>query len=208
VLLVSSCHVYAPVPRGRATVAEDAPLGPTGGYGRTKLAAESELTRAVADEGLDAVIVRAFQQAGPRQDPRLMLSEWCRQMLAPGTAAVRVKSLDSYFDMSDVRDVVRAYRLLAAQGRRGEIYNVGSGVCWRSGDLFERLRVLAGCDRPAVEVAPGATQQPVADTTRLHGATGWRPEIPIDRTLADTWAFWQAVTADHADDDPKPFSPG
>ncbi len=191
VLLASSCHVYAPVTQDQPVVREDAPVGPAGGYGKTKLVAESQLLRAVAEEGLDGVIARAFQHAGPRQDPRLMLSEWCRQIIDPRPQPVRVLSLNAFFDLSDVRDVVRAYRLLALQGDCGTVYNIGSGVCWRSGDLFDRLRAIAGRDCPAVELAPGLTQQPIADTSRLHAATGWAPAIAIGQTLSDTLQYWR-----------------
>lgn len=192
-LLVSSCHVYAPVSRQRPRVAEDAPTGPTAGYGKTKLAAEAALLRAVTEDGLDAVIARAFQHAGPRQDARLALSEWCRQLLAPEADAVRVRSLDSYFDISDVRDVVRAYRLLAIHGCAGEIYNVGSGVCRRSGDLLAQLQTLTDCRLPVVETTSGVIQQPIADATRLCQATRWQPQVPIMQTLADTVSFWRSL---------------
>ena len=141
VLLASSCHVYAPVTPDQAVVREDAPLGPAGGYGKTKLVAESELLRSVAEEGLDGVIARAFQHAGPRQDPRLMLSEWCRQIIDPQPVPVRVLSLNALFDLSDVRDVVRAYRLLS--------------VAWhlRRGVQRRQRRVLA--ERRSVRPAAG-----------------------------------------------------
>ncbi|NLF71052.1 MAG: NAD(P)-dependent oxidoreductase [Candidatus Anammoximicrobium sp.] len=198
VLLASSCHVYAPVPPARPLVREDAPTVPAGGYGKTKLAAESELLQAVAEEGLDAVIARAFQHAGPRQDARLAISEWCRQLVSPEAERVRVQSLSSCFDLSDVRDVVRAYRLLAIHGRAGEIYNVGSGVGRTSGDLLAQLQSLANCRLPVAEVAPAAIQQPLADTTRLRQATGWQPWISVERTLQDTLAFWRAAAVQGA----------
>ncbi len=156
VLLVSSCHVYAPVSRQRPTVAEDAPTGPTAGYGKTKLAAEAALLRAVTEEGLDAVIARAFQHAGPRQDARLALSEWCRQLLAPEADAVRVRSLDSYFDISDVRDVVRAYRLLSDPRPRRR-------------DLQRRQRRLPEERRPAGPAADADGLPPSRDRNDLGG---------------------------------------
>ena len=54
------------------------------GYGKTKLAAE-QLARAMrAQHGIDVVIARAFQHAGPRQSPRMMLSQWAAQFAEPG----------------------------------------------------------------------------------------------------------------------------
>jgi len=140
-------------------------------------------------KGLDVVIVRAFQHTGPRQNPRMMLPEWVSQFAAASREPVQVHTLDAHIDVTDVRDVVRAYRLLTERGDSGRIYNVGSGVSRRSGDLFELLRAMADPGRPVVELRPGRKQAPIADIARLAECTGWRPEIPIERTIADMWAY-------------------
>ena len=190
VLLASSSHVYAQVGADGVVVAEDAPLAPPDAYGRTKLAAEGELLRAVSVDGLEGIIARAFLHAGPRQDPRLMLSEWCRQIVDDKARSIRVLNLDSHFDMSDVRDVVRAYRLLALRGKTGT-YNVGNGVCRRSGRLLQQLLAVSGCEKPIEEIEPGVRRQPIADTSRLRRDTGWRPEITLEQTLADAYEYWR-----------------
>ena len=193
VLLASSSHVYAQVDADRMVVAEDALLAPPGAYGRTKLAAEGELLRAVSVDGLEGIIARAFLHAGPRQDPRLMLSQWCRQMLDDRARSIRVLNLDSHFDMTDVRDVVRAYRLLALHGKTGT-YNVGNGICRRSGSMLQQLLAVSGCPRKAIEeIEPGVRRQPIADTSRLRRDTGWRPEIALEQTLADAYEYWRGV---------------
>ncbi len=193
VLFVSSAHVYAPVDRSCPQVSEDAPLGPTRAYGMTKLAAEREVYRAGQEWGCDAVIARAFQHTGPRQVPRLMLPQWVRQVAAGDTTAIEIYTRDAWFDLCDVRDVVRAYRLLALQGASGGIYNVGTGINRRSGDILAELLEIAGCDRPVVETRPGMRQEPIADTRRLVACTGWQPAIPLRQTIADTLAYWRAV---------------
>lgn len=194
VVFVSSAYVYAPVPRESPRVDENAPLAPKGGYGRTKLAAEAEVRRLVASGG-DAVVARAFQHSGPRQSPRMMLPQWARQFAAGGTSPVEVYTTDAVIDVSDVRDVVRAYRLLALRGSCGEVYNVGSGVARRSGDVLDGLRRLADPDRPIRELRPGFKQDPIADVARLAGATGWRATISIRSTVADTLDWWRRQAA-------------
>jgi len=192
VLLVSTSHVYAPVIPEAPIVSEDSPVHPVGGYVKTKLAAEQVALEFAQQKGLDVVVIRAFQHTGPRQNPRMMLPEWARQFAESSGKPVKVHTLDAHIDLTDVRDVVRAYRLLVERGDSGRVYNVGSGVDRRSGDLFELLRAMAGPGRPVVELHPGRKQDPIADIARLAECTGWRPEIPIEKTISDTWACWRA----------------
>ena len=195
VLLVSTSHVYAPAAYEASPLDENTPLGPNRGYGRTKLAAEDEVRRAVRQGICDAVIVRAFQHTGPCQNARMMLPQWARQFAAGGSEPVEVYTRDAHIDLTDVRDVVHAYRLLMEQGHSGEVYNVGSGVSRRSGDLLDMLRELADPRRTVVELRPGFKQDPIADISRLAKLTGWRPEIPPRQTVADTLAYWRAKLA-------------
>ncbi|OHB86683.1 MAG: hypothetical protein A2V98_11060 [Planctomycetes bacterium RBG_16_64_12] len=194
VVFTSSSHVYAPVDPRSPKVREDAPLAPASAYGRTKLAAEREVCRAVEQDDCDAVIVRAFQHTGPRQNARMMLPQWAEQIARGGTEPLKVHTRDAWVDLSDVRDVVRAYRLLAEHGRRGEVYNVGSGISRRAGDILDLLQGMAEVDRPVVQSRPGFKQDPVADATRLIRATAWRAAIPLEQTVADTLAWWRRVT--------------
>ncbi len=190
-LFVSSAKVYVSVDFRSPVVAETSPVGPCTAYGRTKLAGEDVVEAAVARGDCEAVIVRAFQHTGPRQGPRMMLPEWARQFAAKRSGPVEVRTRDAVIDMSDVRDVVRAYRLVMERGQPGCVYNVGSGRPIRSGEVLDLLRRLAGPDRPIRETRPGPKQDPIADTARLRCLTGWQPEVPLEQTVADTWAYWR-----------------
>ena len=191
VLFVSSSLVYAPVTRQAPRVDENAPVAPRRGYSKTKLAAEDEVRRACEANGCDAVIARAFQHTGPRQDSRMMLPSWSRQYALGDAQPVTVHTCDAQIDLTDVRDVVRAYRLLAERGRRAKVYNVGLGVARRSGDVLEMLRQLADPGRPVSETRPGFKQDPIADISRLVRDTGWQAVIPLEKTVADTYVWWQ-----------------
>ena len=122
----------------------------------------------------------------------MMLSQWAWQ-LATTDQPVEVYTHDASVDLTDVRDVVRAYRLLVERGRSGEVYNVGSSQSRRTGDLVGLLRGMADPTRPIVELRPGRKQDPIADITRVSKRTGWRPAIPIEQTVADTWEYWRRV---------------
>jgi GDP-4-dehydro-6-deoxy-D-mannose reductase len=148
----------------------------------------------MAADGVDVVIARAFSQTGPRQIPRFMLPEWASQFADDKAESIRVLSLDSHLDLSDVRDTVKAYRLLVQHGSAAQIYNVGSGRSVCSGDVFRQLQQVAGRAVPAVESSPGRRQRPIADISRLTAATNWQPEIPLAQTIADTFAYWRSRT--------------
>jgi len=190
-LLSSSCYVYAPVSPNAPVVTEDAPVDPRRAYGKTKLLAELELLRAVQDQKLDGVIARSFQHTGPRQSPQMILPDWIRQFTLSDDQPVRVGCLDTHLDLTDVRDICRAYRRLAVDGQRGTVYNVGSGVDRRSGDLLEMIQRCSNARREVIELEPGRRQHPIADISRLTQQTGWKPEITLEQTVTDTLNYWR-----------------
>lgn len=191
VLVISTSHVYGGATKDRHILDESTPAAPRRAYGQTKWAAEQAALRARTEHDLDVLVGRSFQHTGPRQEPRLMLPEWVVQLVR-GEGPVRVKHLDTWIDLSDVRDIVRAYRLLAERGERNGTYNVGSGVARRTGDILAILRRLAGPEREIVEQQPGEERwDPIADIGRLCAATGWRPEIEIEQTVRDTLEYWR-----------------
>ncbi len=118
-----------------------------------------------------------------------MLADWCVQLVR-GSSSLSIQNDNTWLDLSDVRDVVRAYRLLAVMGENGEVYNVGSGAVVRTGDIARRLVEHAS---PACEIESQSHDErhnPIADIGKLQALTGWRPEIPLAQTIADTWQFW------------------
>ena len=195
VLVISTSHVYGGATQERQVLDEAAPAAPRRGYGKTKWMAEQRAVQARSEHKLDVLIVRSFQHTGPRQEPRLMLPEWAAQFVRD-EGPVRVKHLNTWIDLSDVRDVVRAYRLLAERGETQGTYNVGSGVARRTGDILDILRRLAGPHREIVEQQPGEERcDPIADIRRLQAATGWRPEIALEQTVRDTLEYWRNQAA-------------
>jgi GDP-4-dehydro-6-deoxy-D-mannose reductase len=111
--------------------------------------------------------------------------------------AIRVGNLDARRDISDVRDVVRAYAALMATGERGAIYNIGSGT---SRTMRSVLDALIARSTVPVRIEPDASRMRPADIpvltanwSRLEQATGWRPAISFDQILDDLLAYWRGV---------------
>ncbi|MGE0609752.1 MAG: NAD-dependent epimerase/dehydratase family protein, partial [Pirellulales bacterium] len=191
VLFVSSSYVYPAGTVNDLPVSEDAPPNPRGGYGLGKLAAEQHLLSAAAAGQLDCVIARAFQHTGPRQGPAYMLPTWAWQCSRASQRPIWAYNTQARVDVCDVRDVVQAYRLLAKKGTTATVYNVGSGVPRVAGVILARLLELAGTRRTTRSLRTVAKFDPIANPSRLAACTGWRPQIPLDQTLIDTYEYWR-----------------
>ena len=192
VLVVSSAEVYGRVPAEALPITEEQPFAPVTPYAASKAAAELVAVQAFLGWGLPVVRARPFNHIGPGQSPEFAVAAFAvriTEAVRAGNTALRVGNLTARRDLTDVRDVVRAYRLLVLQGAEGEAYNVCSGRDVVMEDVVRRLLDVAGAEL-AVEVDP-ALLRPVdlpvlrGDARKLHAATGWTPEIPLDRTLAD-----------------------
>jgi GDP-4-dehydro-6-deoxy-D-mannose reductase len=196
VLVTGSAAVYATSSR---PLSEDAPLGPTSPYALSKLAQEQLGLRARVEDGMDVIVARAFNHTGPRQSPAFAAAGMARQIaqierrdVAP---VIQVGNLDAQRDLTDVRDTVRAYRLLMERGVPGTVYNVASGV---ARPIRAILDALVGRSRVPVEIVsdpallrPNDTPIVVGDAARLRAATGWTPLIGFDRMLDDLLDYWR-----------------
>jgi GDP-4-dehydro-6-deoxy-D-mannose reductase len=148
-------------------------------------------------------IVRPFNHAGPRQSPTYATSSFARQIaeIEAGRRepVLRVGNLDSLRDITDVRDTVRAYRLVVHHGKPGRPYNVCSGQAYRMRDLLDTMmRASRTAIRVEVEtdrLRPSDNPVIVGDRTRISSETGWEPRIPITRTLEDLLDYWRLQTS-------------
>jgi GDP-4-dehydro-6-deoxy-D-mannose reductase len=192
VILVSSGVCYGNPAPEHLPVREDCPLQPNNPYAASKAAADLLGIQHHLAHGTDVVMVRPFNHAGPRQSPTYVLPALATQVAeveAGRKSCVEVGNLEVVRDFTDVRDVVRGYRLLAQHGKPGEVYNLGSGWGTKLADALRHLTTLAR--RPIdVRVDPARVRpvdQPllVADASKLRAATGWEPAYTIEQTLAD-----------------------
>ena len=202
VLLVCSSEVYGRVTPADLPLTEDAPLRPLSPYAASKVAAEFLGLQAFLAHGLPVIRVRAFNHIGPGQLPSFVVSSLARQIVqaaSTGETSIKVGNLTPERDFTDVRDVVRAYRLLVERGVPGEVYNVCSGQAVAISEVAERLIALAGVDAH-IEVDPDRVrdvEMPVlrGDPSRLVAATGWQPRYRLDQTLADVLESWKPEAA-------------
>ena len=197
VLVTGSALVYRP---SSEPLSENSAIGPTDPYGVSKLAQEMLALRA---EHARVFVARPFNHAGPRQSPSYSTSSFARQIaeIEAGHSApiLRVGNLESRRDITDVRDTVRGYLTLMERGQPARPYNVCSGNAYRVRDLLD---VLVGLARISIKVEvdparlrPSDNPLIAGDRSRLSTDTGWAPEIPIERTLADLLQYWRTVVS-------------
>lgn len=198
VLAVSSADVYGKVTEAELPLTEESPLRPVSPYAASKVAADYLGLQAWLGRGLPVLRVRAFNHLGPGQTDKFVASALASRIAKAeleGTDTITIGNLSARRDFTDVRDVVRAYRLLVAKGEPGEVYNVCSGVDVTVQDLADQLLALAA--RKLRFETDEDLLRPVdvpvlrGDHKRLTTATGWEPEIPLSVTLTDLLDDWR-----------------
>jgi GDP-4-dehydro-6-deoxy-D-mannose reductase len=195
VLIPSSALVYASADRA---LREDDPLQPSSPYGLSKLA--QEMLAPHAGRGVTVVVARAFNHVGPRQDPFFAASGFARRIAdierGKWEPVISVGNLDARRDLTDVRDTVRAYRLMLERGEPGDVFNVCSGVAIEIRELLNRLivraRVAVGIRIDPSRYRPNDTPLLVGDPSRIRSQLGWTPRIDLDQSMDDLLAYWRA----------------
>ena len=191
-LIVSSAEVYGLVSPDQLPIDETTPLAPVTPYAASKAAAEQIALQAARGYGQRVIVVRPFNHIGPGQSLTFAVPAFARRILdarSAGSSTLRVGNLSARRDFTDVRDVVTAYRLLVEAGEPGEIYNVATGV---DVSLEEVVLALEAIAEVALElVVDPELLRPVdlpvlrGDATKLRAATGWKPQLSLESSLAD-----------------------
>jgi GDP-4-dehydro-6-deoxy-D-mannose reductase len=195
-LIISSGNLYDP--KAPQPLTENSPVDPSSPYAVSKIGQE-QMTHYYAGRGFESIIARPFNHIGPGQGPGFIVPDLAQQIVAvaQGKASeVRVGNLDAKRDYTDVRDIVRAYRLLLVSGRPGEVYNVCSGTAHSGHDILSGLIKAANVDPQIVQdeakLRPSDTPLLYGDRQKLTADTGWQPDISIETTLSDVITDWQS----------------
>jgi GDP-4-dehydro-6-deoxy-D-mannose reductase len=197
VVVVGSSDVYAAPNADELPLSEDAPLGPTRPYALSKLAAEALAVHAAAQWGQPTAVARAFNHTGSGQREDFVVPALAGRIVAAaadGRNSIKAGNVDVRRDFSDVRDIVRAYRLVLeglADGRvgKGRVFNLASGRSVAIRELITDLARLAGL---SVEVTTdptlvrrGEASEIRGDPSRIARELGWTATIPLGETLRD-----------------------
>lgn len=189
----SSSEVYGQVKPEEVPINEDTPLRPASPYAVSKVGEDMIAFQYGLSYQLDIVRTRMFTHTGPRRGNVFAESSFARQIAEieanKRSGPVLVGNLQSVRTLADVRDAVRAYKLLLDKCPSGEVYNIGGNEPMTVGDILETLKSLA---RVPIEhkvdparLRPSDVTLQIPDTSKFRRVTNWAPEIPARKTLSD-----------------------
>ncbi len=200
ILVMGSGDAYGDAARDGKPLVEDMALRPVSAYGLSKAAQELAAHTYRRAYGLRLMVVRGFSLVGPGQEPPFVVPEFCTQVaaIAQGRAeAVHVGNLEVARDFTDVRDGVRALRLVMELDDPRAAYNVASGTPVRIGSILEWILDEAGVEAEVrVETARVREEElttvvGVADV--LRDDTGWAPARPVEETVREVYRWIAGV---------------
>jgi GDP-4-dehydro-6-deoxy-D-mannose reductase len=199
ILYVGSGLVYGPAQEAGTPRHELMPLLPDSPYAASKAAADLACYQYTCAPGVDIVRARPFNHIGPFQSDQFAIPNFARQLVAIERGecprVLQTGNLSPQRDLTDVRDTVAAYLLLADKGRYGEAYNIGSGQSYSMQTVLERMLALTGLKVELEQridlLRPSEPAEIRVDAGKLRRETGWAPRYTLDQTLADTLEAWR-----------------
>lgn len=201
ILVVSSGEIYGAVEKKNLPIDEETPLNPTNPYSVSKIAQDFLGLTYFLSYNLKIIRVRPFNHIGPRQSPQFVVSSFAKQIAeiekGKRKPVLSVGNLDAKRDFVDVKDMVRAYVLAIEEGKNGDVYNIGSGVSHKISDILDRLISMSSSaikiEKDEKLFRPSDNPELICDPSKFAKLTGWKPQIPIDKTLKDTLDYWRNI---------------
>ncbi len=198
VLVVSSGEVYGVTDPDRQ-IDESFPLKPENPYAASKACIDLIAQQYRMTFGVKVVIARAFNHLGPGQSDMFVGSAFARQIaeakMGLRERSISVGNLEAKRDFTDVRDVVKAYSALLEGDRNHAVYNVCSGHSVSAQEILDRLIRSSNMDvsiiKDPARMRKSDNPNVVGSAKRLETETGWKPTIPLEKTLADLLAYWE-----------------
>lgn len=199
--IAGSSEEYGYARSGELPITEQNPLRPLSPYGVSKVSADLSGQQYHRSFGLHVVITRAFNHTGPGRGEVFVESNFSKQIAAIEQGiqepVMWVGNLEAMRDFNDVRDIVRAYWLALERGTPGEVYNICSGKALRIRELLDTLLNLSMTTHIEVKVDPKRMRPSdvlrlLGDSSKFRRETGWKPEIPLDKTWQDLLNHWRS----------------
>lgn len=198
-VIVSSAEIYGPVKPERLPIDESCPLCPTSPYSVSKITQDMLGLQYFLSHDFPIMRARPFNHIGPGQNTRFVAADFAMQIARieqrQQEPILYVGDLSAKRDFTDVRDIVRAYRLIMEKGAAGQAYNIASGKAY---SIRELLDILLQHSTGKIEVRVAAdrirpTEIPIlcGNAARLRTTTGWQPVYTFEQTLLDVLNYYR-----------------
>jgi len=197
--IACSSEEYGLVHPDETPIKETNPLRPQSPYAVSKVAMDYLGYQYFCSYGMKIIRTRGFNHTGPRRGDTFVTSNFAKQiaMIEKGKidSVIKVGNLDAERDWTDARDMVKAYLLSVEKCDAGDVYNIcsGKGVVIR-----DMLNMLLGMSKVKVEVVqdparmrPSEVPILIGDNSKFVAKTGWKPEIPFEKTMEDLLNYWR-----------------
>ena len=199
--IAGSSEEYGLVKPDEVPITEDNPLRPLSPYGVSKVAQELFAHQYHRSYGMKVVTTRAFNHTGPRRGELFVTSNFAKQIVEIEKGfrkpIISVGNLNAQRDFSDVRDIVRAYWISLDKCDFGSTYNVCSEKSITIQELLNTLlaasKVKVKVEQDKARMRPSDVEILLGDCSKFKKQTGWKPEIPLDKTLKDLLNYWRDV---------------
>lgn len=199
VITISSGQVYGSVIPSEIPLKEASLIKPNNPYASSKVFQETLSTQYFYNYGIPTVILRPLNHIGPRQIGNFAIPSFVKQIIdiekGLKEPIITVGNLEAQRDFLDVRDVCEAYYLAITKGVPGEMYNLGSGRAYKMNEILRILISYSNVDiKTEIDkslLRPSDMPILLADYSKFHKATGWKPKYKIENTLKDILEYWR-----------------
>lgn len=197
--ICSSSEVYGQVDKSNIPIKEDCPFKPASPYAVSKVAEDMIAYQYYCSYHLKTIRTRMFTHTGPRRGDTFAISSFAKQIAAAelglNKPVVKVGNLKSVRTFCDVRDAVRAYWLLVNRCAPGDVYNIGGNRTMTVGGALDILLALSksklNIEEDFQRIRPSDVTLQIPCVDKFKQATGWEPEIPLEKTLEDMLNYWR-----------------
>ncbi|MDA8991437.1 GDP-mannose 4,6-dehydratase [Opitutales bacterium] len=199
----ASSEVFGRVPKEKLPIAEDCAFHPASPYAISKSGTDLVGRFHAEAYGQKVITTRMFTHTGPRRGDVFAESTFAKQiaMIEAGLIppVVKTGNLNSLRTWADVRDAVRAYYMLVTiNPTPGEFYNIGGTETRTIAEMLNFLISISDCKEIIIETDPSRIRPldadaQIPDTSKFTSHTGWKPEIPFEKTMTDLLDYWRTI---------------
>ena len=199
VQIAGSSEEYGLVLPEELPINENNPLRPLSPYAVSKIAMDMLAYQYFKSYGMKIVRTRAFNHEGYGRGEQYVTSSFCKQAVEIEKGLklpiIYHGDLSSERDFTDVRDMVKAYRLAVEMGEPGEVYNIGSGKKYKISEVLNIVRSLCKVrfedDIDPKRMRPSDLKTLLCDSSKFRKKTGWEPKYTLEQTLKECMKYWR-----------------